>query len=111
MTSPPMDALVEKACRARWEALGSTFTGYNGDVARTWDALAALFPAEAEQRRTNERHALAAVLPEIQAQALEEAAAFLATKNLPASADGVDVVEWLTATAARLTTTTEEGRQ
>lgn len=69
--------LVEAACRARWDAEGSTFTGYSGDVARTWDALAALFPAEAETRRSVERHALAAVLPEIQAQALSGARAEL----------------------------------
>lgn len=65
-------ALVEAACRARWDVQGSTFTGYNGDVARTWDALATLFPAQAENHRAVERHALAAVLPEIQAQALLE---------------------------------------
>lgn len=65
-------ALVEAACRARWEAQGSVFTGHFGDVARTWDALAALFPFEAENRRTNERQTLAAVLPEIEAQAWED---------------------------------------
>lgn len=75
MKAEDVDAgLVERACRARWDATGSEFRGYNGDVARTWDALAALFPVEAEVHREHERHALAAVLPEIQAQARKELA-------------------------------------
>lgn len=66
-------ALVEAACSARWDAQGSTFTGYSGDVARTWDALAALFPTEAENHRAVERHALAAVLPDARIAAKVEA--------------------------------------
>lgn len=68
------DELVEIACRARWEAEGSVFTGHNGDVAYTWDALAALFPVEADVHRRRERAALAAVLPLAIAMGHDEAA-------------------------------------
>lgn len=117
-------ALVEAACRARWDTEGSVFTGHFGDVARTWDALAALFPAEAEVRRTVERHTLAAVLPEIQAQALRDAADRLHARTDGVNREGTkgwperhrevyahaidEASDALREDAARLTDTTEE---
>ena len=57
------DDLVEKACRARWDAVESRFSGYNGDVAHTWPELVRLFPAQAENQRAEVRVILAATLP------------------------------------------------
>lgn len=44
------------------------------------------------------RHALAATMPKIEADALREIAVFLGTKN-PPTIDGVDIVEWMLKTA------------
>lgn len=85
------DALVEKAARVLNDRAG----GWDGDWAE--------FVPEA-------RHALAAVLPEIQAQALREAAVEVLELG-SVSGSGINVgaraASWLGRRAARLATTTE----
>lgn len=75
------DEIVEAACRARWDALDSQFTGYNGDVAHTWDALVSLFPTQADRARASERATLSAVLPDYRKQVIEEVAAAIERPN------------------------------
>lgn len=103
------DALVEKAARARWDAEPTTglFKRYDDLDDHTRELL-----------DNAERHALAAVLPEIRAQALNDAANDWQRgewANAPRRANQVQeriangqyVGDWLRDRAARLTTTEE----
>lgn len=108
--------LVEKAARAMWNA--QTRQPWqqidDGDEWPSWVDL-----ATRDRLREKVRHALAAVLPEIQAQALEDAADDWRSGLWAAAprradrvqeriANGQFVGDWLRQRAARLSATTEE---
>lgn len=93
------DEWVEKAARA-WVDTSLPDNAYGTG------ALDRMAPMARERFLTRTRHALAAVLPEIQAQALRDAAMVLDKHNGMLGVWGVQ--EALMSRAARLTATTEE---
>lgn len=101
-------ALVEKAARAVWNSDPAVI---DGDV-QDWDApdidFGDINEAVRDEERQTMRHALAAVLPEIQAQALRDAADVALLDRWSGWKWVAEAVSaWLRARAARLATTTE----
>lgn len=116
MKAEDVDAgLVEKAARAAYYA-DPFYRSVFGKMLEPrevlpWDELDL---ADIQELRTNARHALAAVLPEIQAQALQELLSEFATWHVYDTRDiggaflADNVIEEVSERVARLTATTEE---